>query len=115
MVAGHLREKNGIYHIVLSYIDENGVRKTPSKSTKLPVKGNKKRAEEMLRKAATMAVCKINIDSDLRLAVTSTVREHFALNPSHFDPRQYLGPAREAVKEIVKHKLVNVLGCNGKA
>ncbi len=71
--------------------------------------------EEMLRKAATMAVCKINIDSDLRLAVTSTVREHFALNPSHFDPRQYLGPAREAVKEIVKHKFVNVFGCNGKA
>ena len=71
--------------------------------------------EEMLREAAKMAVCKINIDSDLRLAVTGTIREHFALNPSHFDPRQYLGPAREAVKKIVKHKLVNVLGCNGKA
>ena len=69
----------------------------------------------MLREAAKMAVCKINIDSDLRLAVTATIREHFALNPSHFDPRQYLGPAREAVKKIVKHKLVNVLGCNGKA
>ncbi len=71
--------------------------------------------EEMLRKAASMAVCKINIDSDLRLAVTATIREHFALNPSHFDPRQYLGPAREAVKQVVKHKLVDVLGCNGKA
>ncbi len=71
--------------------------------------------EEMLREAAKMAVCKINIDSDLRLAVTGTVREHFALNPSHFDPRQYLGPAREAVKKIVRHKIVNVLGCNGKA
>jgi fructose-bisphosphate aldolase class II len=71
--------------------------------------------ESMLREAAKMAVCKINIDSDLRLAVTATVREHFALNPSHFDPRQYLGPAREAVKKIVQHKLVNVLGCNGKA
>ena len=71
--------------------------------------------EEMLREAAKMAVCKINIDSDLRLAVTATVREHFALNPSHFDPRQYLGPAREAVKKIVRHKIVNVLGCNGKA
>ena len=71
--------------------------------------------EEMLREAAKMAVCKINIDSDLRLAVTGTIREHFALNPSHFDPRQYLGPAREAVKKIVRHKLVNVLGCNGKA
>lgn len=71
--------------------------------------------EDMLRKAATMAVCKINIDSDLRMAVTGTVRKYFAENPSHFDPRQYMGPARQAVKEIVKHKLVNVLGCNGKA
>lgn len=71
--------------------------------------------EEMLRKAATMAVCKINIDSDLRLAVTATIREHFALNPSHFDPRQYLGPARDAVRAVVKHKIVDVLGCNGKA
>ena len=71
--------------------------------------------EEMLRKAATMAVCKINIDSDLRLAVTATIREHFALNPSHFDPRQYLGPARDAVRAVVRHKIVDVLGCNGKA
>ncbi len=71
--------------------------------------------EEMLRKAASMAVCKINIDSDLRLGVTATIREHFALNPSHFDPRQYLGPARDTVRSIVRHKLVNVLGCNGKA
>lgn len=71
--------------------------------------------EEMLRKAASMAVCKINIDSDLRLAVTATIREHFALNPSHFDPRQYLGPARDAVRAVVKHKIVDVLGCNGKA
>ncbi len=71
--------------------------------------------EEMLRKAASMAVCKINIDSDLRLAVTATIREHFALNPSHFDPRQYLGPARDAVHKVVRHKIVDVLGCNGKA
>lgn len=71
--------------------------------------------EDMLRKAASMAVCKINIDSDLRMAVTATIRKYFADNPSHFDPRQYLGPARLAVKEIVKHKLVNVLGCNDKA
>ncbi|MCM8899644.1 class II fructose-1,6-bisphosphate aldolase [Caldicoprobacter algeriensis] len=71
--------------------------------------------EDMLRKAASMAVCKINIDSDLRLAMTATIREYFAKNPSHFDPRQYLGPAREAIKELVKHKLVNVLGCAGKA
>lgn len=71
--------------------------------------------EEMLRQAATMAVCKINIDSDIRMAVTATVRKYFKDNPSHFDPRQYLGPARSAVTEIVRHKLVNVLGCNGKA
>ncbi len=71
--------------------------------------------EDMLRKAASMAVCKINIDSDLRLAMTATVRKYFAENPSHFDPRQYLGPARQAIKELVKNKLVNVLGCNGKA
>ena len=71
--------------------------------------------EEMLRQTATMAVCKINIDSDIRMAVTATIRKYFKENPSHFDPRQYLGPARNAVKEIVRHKLVNVLGCNGKA
>lgn len=71
--------------------------------------------EDMLRKAASMAVCKINIDSDLRLAMTATIREHFAENPSHFDPRQYLKPARAAIKEMVRHKLINVLGCNGKA
>lgn len=71
--------------------------------------------EDMLRKAASMAVCKINIDSDLRLAFTAAVRKHFVENPAHFDPRQYLAPARELIKECVKHKLVNVLGCNGKA
>jgi fructose-bisphosphate aldolase class II len=71
--------------------------------------------EEMLRQAAKMAVCKINIDSDLRLAMTGTIREYFAQHPDHFDPRQYLKPARENIKELVKHKLVNVLGCNGKA
>ena len=71
--------------------------------------------EEMLRKAASMAVCKINIDSDLRLAVTAAIRKHFTENPAHFDPRQYLAPARALIKEAVKHKLVNVLGCNGKA
>jgi fructose-bisphosphate aldolase class II len=71
--------------------------------------------EEMLRKAARSAVCKINIDSDLRLAMTATVREYFALHPDHFDPRQYLGPARQAIKDLVKNKIVNVLGCDGKA
>ena len=71
--------------------------------------------EDMLRKAASMAVCKINIDSDLRLAMTGTIRKYFAENPSHFDPRQYLKPAREAIKKMVAHKIVDVLGCNGKA
>ncbi|MCL2083039.1 MAG: class II fructose-1,6-bisphosphate aldolase [Oscillospiraceae bacterium] len=71
--------------------------------------------EEMLRQAAGLAVCKINIDSDLRLAMTASVREHFAQNPGHFDPRQYLSPARAAIKAMVKRKLVNVLGCSGKA
>lgn len=71
--------------------------------------------EEMLRKAASMAVCKINIDSDLRMAFTAAVRKHFMENPAHFDPRQYLAPAREMIKQCVKHKLVDVLGCNGKA
>ena len=71
--------------------------------------------EEQLRKAAAMAVCKINIDSDLRLAMTGTVREFFAQNPAKFDPREYLKPARANIKELVKHKLINVLGCDGKA
>ena len=71
--------------------------------------------EDMLRKAASMAVCKINIDSDLRLAMTAKIREHMALNPSHFDPRQYLTPARDAIRAIVKHKIEAVLGCDGKA
>ncbi|MDR2047029.1 MAG: class II fructose-1,6-bisphosphate aldolase [Clostridiales bacterium] len=71
--------------------------------------------EEMLRQAASMAVCKINIDSDLRLAFTASIRKHMRDNPSHFDPRQYLTPARAAITEVVRHKLVNVLGCNNKA
>ena len=71
--------------------------------------------EAMLRRAAAMSVCKINIDSDLRLAMTASIRKYFAENPSHFDPRQYLSPARAAIKELVKNKLVNVLGCDGKA
>ena len=71
--------------------------------------------EEMLRQAAKSAVCKINIDSDLRLAMTAAIREHMALHPGDFDPRQYLKPARQAIKDMVKRKLVNVLGCNGKA
>ncbi len=71
--------------------------------------------EDMLRKAASMAVCKINIDSDLRLGCTAGIRKHFNEHPDHFDPRQYLGDARANIKTVVKHKLVDVLGCAGKA
>ena len=71
--------------------------------------------EEMLRQAAKMAVCKINIDSDLRMACTAAIRKHFVEQPSHFDPRQYLGDARTAIQKVVEHKLVEVLGCAGKA
>ena len=71
--------------------------------------------EEELRHAAQLSVCKINIDSDIRLAITASIREHFDEHPDHFDPRQYLKPARQAVKDMVTHKLINVLGCNGKA
>ena len=70
--------------------------------------------EDQLCEAARMAVCKINIDSDLRLAMTGVVRKYFAEHPDHFDPRQYLKPARNSIKEMVKHKLINVLGCDGK-
>ena len=70
--------------------------------------------EEQLRKAAGMAVCKINIDSDIRLAITATIRQYMAEHPDHFDPRQYLKPARQAVKDMVAHKLVYVLGSNNK-
>lgn len=66
--------------------------------------------EEMLRKAASMGVCKINIDTDLRLAMTATIREYLTKNPAEFDPRKYLGPARDAIKGIVSHKIKNVLG-----
>ena len=71
--------------------------------------------ESELRKAAKMAVCKINVDSDIRLAMTANIRKYFHDHPDHFDPRQYLAPARQAVKEMVAHKIVDVMGCNGKA
>jgi fructose-bisphosphate aldolase class II len=71
--------------------------------------------EEQLRRAATSAVCKINIDSDGRLAVTAAVRKAFADNPAEFDPRKYLGPAREQLKELYKHKIINVLGSANRA
>jgi len=71
--------------------------------------------EDQLRQAARLSVCKINIDSDLRLAMTGTVRKYLAEHPSEFDPRKYLGPARENIKQLVKHKIIDVLGCDGKA
>ena len=71
--------------------------------------------EEQLREAAKLAVCKINIDSDLRLAMTGTIRKFFSEHPDKFDPREYLKPARANIKEVVRHKLIHVLGCAGKA
>ncbi|NPV89466.1 MAG: class II fructose-1,6-bisphosphate aldolase [Firmicutes bacterium] len=70
--------------------------------------------EDMLLKAGRMGVCKINIDTDLRLAMTAAIREYLALHPADFDPRQYLGPAREAIKGMVRHKLKNVLNCSNR-
>ena len=71
--------------------------------------------ESELRKAAKHALCKINIDSDLRVAFTAAIRKHYVEHPDHFDPRQYLGDARANMKEIVKHKIINVLGSQNKA
>ena len=71
--------------------------------------------EDMLREAASMAVCKINVDSDIRIAMTAAIRKHFVENPTHFDPRQYLTPARDAIEGVVSHKIETVLGCAGKA
>ena len=71
--------------------------------------------EDMLRKAASMAVCKINIDSDLRLAMTAMIRKSFTEDPANFDPRKYLAPARDAIRDVVQRKIVNVLGCKDKA
>ncbi len=71
--------------------------------------------EDMLRKAAAMAVCKINVDTDIRLALTASVRKYFTEHPEQFDPRSYLGPAREAVKAMVAHKIRDVMGASGKA
>ena len=70
--------------------------------------------EEQLREAAKGAVCKINIDSDLRLAMTGSIRQFFNEQPDKFDPREYLKPARANIKELVKHKITDVLGCNDK-
>ena len=96
-----------------SSVPENLVAKCNQYGAKIP--GAKGIPEEMLRKAALSAVCKINIDTDLRLALTGAIREVFFKDPGEFDPRKYLGPARDSVKSTVIHKLKNVLGCAGKA
>lgn len=78
------------------------------------IEGAKGVPEELLRRAAASAVCKINIDTDIRLTMTATIRKYMAENPSHFDPRQYLTPARNAVRDMVAHKIRNVLGSSNK-
>ena len=78
------------------------------------IPGAKGVPEEMLHKAAGMAVCKINIDTDLRLAMTASIREVLMQNPAEFDPRKYLGPGRDAIKAMVQHKIKDVLGCSHK-
>ena len=78
------------------------------------IPGAKGVPEDMLREAGRRGVCKINIDTDLRLAMTSAIRETFVNNPAEFDPRAYLGAGRDAIREMVKHKIVDVLGCNDK-
>ncbi|MCK5219495.1 class II fructose-1,6-bisphosphate aldolase [bacterium] len=95
-----------------SSVPENLVQQCNQYGGNLP--GAKGVPEDMLRQASQGAVCKINIDTDLRLAMTATIRKVFAEKPSEFDPRKYLGPARDAIQEIVKHKIVNVLGSAGK-
>ena len=95
-----------------SSVPQELVEKCNQYGGKLP--GAKGVPEEMLREAATSAVCKINMDTDLRLAMTATIREVFATSPEEFDPRKYLGPGRAAVKELVRHKLIEVLGSAGK-
>lgn len=96
-----------------SSVPQEYVEKCNKFGGKLP--GAKGVPEDMLREAARSAVCKINIDTDLRLVLTATIREIFATDPGEFDPRKYLGPARSAVKELVRHKIKDVLGSAGKA
>ena len=79
------------------------------------VGGAKGVPEDMLRKAAGLGICKINVDTDIRLALTACIRRHFMEHPEHFDPRDYLKPAREAVKLMVQRKIRDVMGCSGKA
>ena len=78
------------------------------------IPGAKGVPEDMLREAARHGVCKINIDTDLRLALTSAIREVFVNEPGEFDPRKYLGAGRDAIRDMVRHKIVDVLGCNDK-
>ena len=79
------------------------------------IPGAKGVPEELLRESARHGVCKINMDTDIRIAMTAAIREEFAVNPSNFDPRKYLGAAKDSIRELVKNKIVNVLGSNDKA
>ena len=109
-------EKLGDFPIVLhgsSSVPQNYVKMINENGGKMPNAIGV--PESQLRKAAELSVCKINIDSDLRLAMTGTIRKFFNDHPDKFDPREYLKPARANIKELVKHKLINVLGCAGKA
>ena len=96
-----------------SYVPQDYVKMVNSHGGKMPDAVGI--PEEQLRHAAELSVCKINIDSDLRLAMTGTIRKFFEEHPDKFDPREYLKPARANIKELVRHKLVDVLGCAGKA
>ena len=103
------------YPIVLhgaSSVSEADVAKCNKYGAELP--GAKGVTESLLREAARHGVCKINMDTDIRIAMTAAIREEFVENPSSFDPRKYLGNAREAVKELVKHKIIDVLGSDNK-
>lgn len=99
----------------------HGASSVPEKFVKIcneyggEVGGAKGVPEDMLRKAAEMGVCKINVDTDIRLALTASIRKYFVEHPEVFDPRSYLGPAREAVKDMVAHKIRDVMGSSGKA
>ncbi|NCB47136.1 fructose-bisphosphate aldolase, partial [bacterium] len=78
------------------------------------IPGSRGVPEDMIAQAAKTGVCKINVDTDLRLAMTGMIRKVFAENPAEFDPRKYLGPARQAIKDVVQHKM-RIMGCSGKA
>ena len=108
MLPGFPLVLHGAYTVIPSFVEE--CNKYGGK-----LDGAQGVPEDMLLKAGTFGVCKINIDTDLRLAMTASIRKYFVEHPGDFDPRQYLGPAREAIKAMVAHKMRDVLNCSGKA